>query len=81
MKNSCEIRRNGELPIRIIKDIKKRVGLSNTDIGNLMGISFMEVYNIESGKHSPHLLTRKKLFKLHRKILKRLGESSSKLYM
>lgn len=60
--------RNKEVPITIIKEIKQVTGLSNTDIATLIGLSFVQIYDIEKGKYNPHLTTREKLYKLHKKV-------------
>ena len=62
--------KNTALLIEVIKDIKKRTGLSNVDISTLTGISYAYIYDILKNKRNSIHATRQKIFKLYTKILK-----------
>lgn len=65
--------RNREVPIKMIREIRDVSGLSNRDIAACIGLSHVQIYDIERGKYNPHLSTREKLGRLHQKIINACG--------
>ena len=59
--------------IVLIKEIKQVSGLSNSEIALLVGLSHVQIYDIEKGKYSPRPANEKKLLKLHMKLVNASG--------
>ena len=49
---------------RLIKDIREHLFLTQTELGQILGVSFETVNRWENGKFSPSMKIKKKLFEL-----------------
>jgi len=72
-KEKKEKHERRSIPIVIIKEIKQVSGLSNSGIAALTGLSHVQIYDLEKGKHSPRPTTEKKLLKLHARLVNASG--------
>ena len=50
--------------VRLIKDIREHLFLTQTELGQILGVSFETVNRWENGKFSPSMKIKKKLFEL-----------------